>query len=150
MRALLMTSPVAGLRATFFSISENLVKLYVGAPAEGLAPLLWKSWIRPWLPPTPSGNDPYKRYHYRSGTVNSKLFIGEDFLRNKWKYGLTVHFKHEHFTETLNKVELWINRVRINRARPVSIYGNRLSSKCQFLSESLLDARNMSLCNKTN
>ena len=35
-----------------------------------------------------------------------------------------MHFKHEmigkHFTETLNKVELRINRVRINRVRPVS------------------------------
>ena len=26
----------------------------------------------------------------------------------------------KHFTETLNKVELRINRVRINRARPVN------------------------------
>ena len=38
-------------------------------------------------------------------------------------FELTVHFKHEmirkHFTETSNKVELRINRVRISRARPV-------------------------------
>ena len=60
---------------------------------------------------------------YRSGTINSKSFISKDFLRNKWKYDLTVHFKHEmigkQFTETSNKVELRINRVRITRARPV-------------------------------
>ena len=33
-------------------------------------------------------------------------FVGKDFLRNKWKYELTMHFKHEiigkHFMETLN------------------------------------------------
>ena len=61
--------------------------------------------------------------NYRSGTVNSKSFVGKDFLRNKWKYELTVHLKHEmigkHFTETSNKVELWITRVQINRAKPV-------------------------------
>ena len=38
-------------------------------------------------------------------------------------FELTMHFKHEmigkHFTETSNKVELRINRVRINRAQPV-------------------------------
>ena len=69
-----------------------------------------------------------KRRDYRSGTVNSESFVGKDFLRIKWKYELamfelTVHFKHEmigkHFTETSNKVELRINRVRVNRARPV-------------------------------
>ena len=42
--------------------------------------------------------------------VNSKSFVGKDFVRIKWKYELTVHFKHEmigkHFTETSNKVEL--------------------------------------------
>ena len=42
-----------------------------------------------------------------------------------------MHFKHEmigkHFTETLNKMELQINRVRINRARPVSHISNDLS-----------------------
>ena len=32
---------------------------------------------------------------YRSGTVNSKSFVGKDFLQNKWKYELTMHFKHE-------------------------------------------------------
>ena len=32
---------------------------------------------------------------YRSDTVNSKSFVGKDFLQNKWKYELTVHFKHE-------------------------------------------------------
>ena len=65
----------------------------------------------------------------RPGAVNSKFFVGKDFLRNKWKYKLTVPFKHEmigkHFTETLNKVELQINCVRINRAQPV----NRFTDK---------------------
>ena len=32
---------------------------------------------------------------YRSGMVNSKSFVGKDFLRNKGKYKLTMHFKHE-------------------------------------------------------
>ena len=32
---------------------------------------------------------------YRSGTVNSKSFVGKDFLRIKWKFELTVHFNHE-------------------------------------------------------
>ena len=62
--------------------------------------------------------------------VNSKSFVGKDFLRIKWKYELTVHFKHEmmgkHFTETLNKVELRINHVQINRAQPALHY-------CKFL-----------------
>ena len=62
-----------------------------------------------------------QKYFYRLGTVNSKLFAGKDFLRNKWKYELTVHFKHEmigkHLTGTLIKVGLRINRVRINCAR---------------------------------
>ena len=64
---------------------------------------------------------------YKSGTVNSKSFVSKDFLQNKWKYQLTMHFKYEmigkmmgkHFIETSNKVELRINRVRIYRARPV-------------------------------
>ena len=47
---------------------------------------------------------------YRSGTVISKSFVDKDFLRNKWKSELTVHFKHEmigkHFTETSNKKKL--------------------------------------------
>ena len=40
-------------------------------------------------------------------------------------FELTVHFKHEmigiwkNFKETLNSVEVRINRVRINRTRPV-------------------------------
>ena len=67
-----------------------------------------------------------ERGWYRSGTVNSKSFVGRDFLWNKWKYELTMHFKHEmigkHFTETSNKVELRINRFPINRARPVLLY----------------------------
>ena len=32
---------------------------------------------------------------YRSGTVNSKSFVGKVLLRIKWKFELTVHFKHE-------------------------------------------------------
>ena len=36
-----------------------------------------------------------KLSNYRLGTVNSKSFVGKDFFRNKWKYELTVHFKHE-------------------------------------------------------
>ena len=31
---------------------------------------------------------------YRSGTVNSKSFVGKVFLRKKWKYEVTMHFKH--------------------------------------------------------
>ena len=40
----------------------------------------------------------YEHLHtilYRLGTVNSKSFVGKDFLRLKWKYELTVHFKYE-------------------------------------------------------
>ena len=29
------------------------------------------------------------------GTVNLQSFVVKDFLRNKWKYELTVHFKYE-------------------------------------------------------
>ena len=32
---------------------------------------------------------------YRSGTLNSKLFVSKVLLRIKWKFELTVHFKHE-------------------------------------------------------
>ena len=63
---------------------------------------------------------------YRSGTVNSKSFVSKDLLRIKWNFELTVHFKHEmigkHFIESSNKVELRINRVRINRTRPVCVF----------------------------
>ena len=34
------------------------------------------------------------KMEYRSGTVNSKLFVGKDFLQIKWKYELTMHFKY--------------------------------------------------------
>ena len=34
-------------------------------------------------------------YPYRSGTVNSKSFVGKVLLRIKWKFELTVYFKHE-------------------------------------------------------
>ena len=67
----------------------------------------------------------YFYWTYRSGTVNSKPFVGKVFLRIKWKFELTVHFKDEiilkHVTEILNEVELQINRVRMNRARPVML-----------------------------
>ena len=66
---------------------------------------------------------------YRSGTINSKSFVGKNLLRIKWKFKLTVHFKHEmlgkitgkYFIETSNKMELRINHVRINRSQPVFI-----------------------------
>ena len=32
--------------------------------------------------------------NYRSGTVNSKSFVGKVLLRIKWKFELTVYFKH--------------------------------------------------------
>ena len=32
---------------------------------------------------------------YRSRTVNSKSFIGKVLLRIKWKFELTMYFKHE-------------------------------------------------------
>ena len=34
-------------------------------------------------------------YYYRSGTINSKSFVSKVLLRIKWKFELTVHFKHE-------------------------------------------------------
>ena len=36
-----------------------------------------------------------KRSEYRSGTVNSKSFVHKVLLRIKWKFELTVNFKHE-------------------------------------------------------
>ena len=33
--------------------------------------------------------------YYRLGTVNSKSFVSKVLLRIKWKFELTVHFKHE-------------------------------------------------------
>ena len=33
--------------------------------------------------------------NHRPGTVNSKLFAGKVLLRIKWKFELTVYFKHE-------------------------------------------------------
>ena len=36
-----------------------------------------------------------KSFYYRLGTVNSKSFVGKILLRIKWKFELTVHFKHE-------------------------------------------------------
>ena len=47
---------------------------------------------------------------YRSGTVNSKSFVGKVLLRIKWKFELVVHFKHEMigkiFPEIHRKIEL--------------------------------------------
>ena len=33
---------------------------------------------------------PKQSGHYRSGTVNSKSFVGKDLLRIKWNFELTV------------------------------------------------------------
>ena len=46
---------------------------------------------------------------YRSGTVISKSFVGKDFLRNNWKYELTlfeltVHFRHEMIANSSHKL----------------------------------------------
>ena len=47
-----------------------------------------------------------KQWHYRLGTVNSKSFVSKILLQIKWKFELTVHFKHEmlekYFTVTSN------------------------------------------------
>ena len=40
-------------------------------------------------------NQKCMQYVYRSGTVNSKSFVGKVLLQIKWKFELTVHFKHE-------------------------------------------------------
>ena len=37
----------------------------------------------------------YSDLRYRLGMVNSKSFVGKILLRIKWKFELTVHFKHE-------------------------------------------------------
>ena len=42
-------------------------------------------------------------HQYRSGTVNSKSFVGKDFLPIKWKYELTVHFQHEMIAKTFHR-----------------------------------------------
>ena len=36
-----------------------------------------------------------RKLFYRSDTVNSKSFVSKVLLRIKWKFELTVHFKHE-------------------------------------------------------
>ena len=36
----------------------------------------------------------YKSLTYRLGTVNSKSFVGKVLLQIKWKFELTVYFKH--------------------------------------------------------
>ena len=47
---------------------------------------------------------------YRPGTVNSKSFVGQVLLRIKWKFKLTVHFKHEMIRKLFIKTsqKLWI------------------------------------------
>ena len=45
-------------------------------------------------------------FKYRSGTVNSKSFVGEVFLQIKWKYELTVHFKHEIIGKSSKKLRI--------------------------------------------
>ena len=37
----------------------------------------------------------FLRNLYRLGTVYSKTFVSKVLLRIKWKFELTVHFKHE-------------------------------------------------------
>ena len=69
---------------------------------------------------------------YMLGTVNSKSFVGKDFLQNKWKYELTVNFNHKmiakRFTESSNKVEL-----RINLARAVVHNHQSISDSAELL-----------------
>ena len=36
-----------------------------------------------------------RNWQYRSGTFTSKSFVTKVLLRIKWKFELTVHFKHE-------------------------------------------------------
>ena len=35
------------------------------------------------------------QHGYTSGTVNAKSLVGKVLLRIKWKFKLTVYFKHE-------------------------------------------------------
>ena len=43
-------------------------------------------------------------YTYRSGTVNSKSFVNKVLLQIKWKFELTVHFKHEMLGKLLKHI----------------------------------------------
>ena len=52
------------------------------------------------------------RIQYSLGTVNSKFFVSKDLLRNKWKYELTVHFKHEMIGNISQKLRIIINLAR--------------------------------------
>ena len=73
-----------------------------------------------------------REIEHTSATSNSTTVT---FTLNWWNFELTVfeltmHFKHEMIgiwqknqKKTLNQVELSINRVRINRARPVYLNG---------------------------
>ena len=40
---------------------------------------------------------------YRSGTVNSKSFLCKVVLQIKWKFKLTVHFKHEMIEKIIHR-----------------------------------------------
>ena len=56
--------------------------------------------INQWIQNIPDGNgsptsDFGPKTYYRLGTVNSKSFVGKDLHRIKWKFELTVHFKHK-------------------------------------------------------
>ena len=42
-------------------------------------------------------------FWYRSATVNSKSFSGKVLLCIKWKFELTVHFKHEMIEKTIHR-----------------------------------------------
>ena len=53
--------------ATFYSLSELLIEFFRNT----------------------------QEWQYRSGTVNLKSFVGKVLLRIKWKFELTVYFKHE-------------------------------------------------------
>ena len=111
------------------TVTVNCQKMSVIISAFYFTNLWWPKWQRNlWVLPNIKFTKLRKSWSfcrniYRSGTVNSKSFVSKDFIQNKWKYELTVHFKYEmigkHVTETSNKVELWINCVWINRARPV-------------------------------
>ena len=51
-------------------------------------------WHCPVEDPTHYSAKLYKKTAYRLGTVNSKSFVSKVLLRIKWKFELTVHFKH--------------------------------------------------------
>ena len=78
-----------------------------------------------------------KLMYYKLGMVNSKSFVSKDFLRNKWKYKLAMHFKHgmigKHFTETSNKVEHFTET-----SNKVVLRINCVPDMCQILGNALV------------